>query len=145
MATSRTTPVLASSRVRPRVLLAAVLLAALPAGCHLAEATPRASTLADGVHLSPVCPAASRAWARSQSYYALLELLDAHLDPRDHTVNRTTVRRFLGVPIDSPDGYPNAGPDLWVYPASRRVGWEHILLVSFGANGRVRSLDWASE
>jgi len=130
---------------RARAFLLAALLAAIPGGCRLAEATPHPARLPGGILLSPVCPAASRAWASSQSYYALLEILDAHLDPWTDAADRATVRRFLGAPIDSPDGYPNAGPNLWVYPSSRRVPWAHILLVDFDADGRVLSLDWVSE
>lgn len=85
-------------------------------------------------------------WREHRSYYALLEIVDEHIDPRaHHNVSKADVRKYLGQGIDDPDGYPNAGPDFWVYPSSRRVPYGHYLLVYFDNTGHVAEIGWASE
>ncbi|MEX2213885.1 MAG: hypothetical protein WD768_07145 [Phycisphaeraceae bacterium] len=84
-----------------------------------------------------------RQWHEQRNYYALVQIIDAHIH-----VNGTTkaeVREKLGDGLDNRDGYPNAGPDFWVYPSSRRVPWEHYLLVEFDQRGIVKEISWASE
>lgn len=87
-----------------------------------------------------------RNWREHGSYYALLEIVDAHIDPFNHrNVSRADVRKYLGDGIDDRDGYPNAGPNFWVYPSSRRVPYGSYLLVYFDDSGHVEEIGWASE
>ena len=87
-----------------------------------------------------------QAWREKDSYYALLEIVDAHIDPSVHPrVSKADVRKYLGPAVDSPDLYPNAGPDLWVYSSSRRVPFGSYLFVEFDKAGFVKEIIWGSE
>jgi len=87
-----------------------------------------------------------RAWREKGSYYALLEIVDAHIDPSVHSrVSKADVRGYLGPGADSPDLYPNAGPDFWVYFSSRRVPFGSYLFVEFDKAGFVKEISWGSE
>ena len=92
----------------------------------------------------PVPQTTSLAWRKHQSYYALLEIIDAHLDPNYHEATKADVKTFLGEGID--DGlYPNSGPDMWVYTSTRHVPHGTYLLISFDKHGVVKEIDWADE
>jgi hypothetical protein len=85
-------------------------------------------------------------WRRSGDYYALLELVDRHIDPQwNDAVSKADVVKYLGNGIQNPDIYPNAGPNLWVYASSRPVAASHYLIVGFNNRGMVKDVSWASE
>ncbi|HEX5000635.1 MAG TPA: hypothetical protein VFY29_20595 [Terriglobia bacterium] len=101
----------------------------------------------------PVPESTYMRWRERRSYYAILEILDAHINPcpdespcRTLPARRATkadVARLLG--SDRDDGYPNAGPDMWVYPSDRRIGVGHYLMITFDRQGMVDGVGSASE
>ena len=93
-----------------------------------------------------VPPAVYDAWHKGRSYYALLQIVDAHIDPDNYnTATKEDVRKHLGEPIDDPELYPNAGPDYWVYISSRRGPNGSYLIIEFDSQGKVKGIDWVSE
>jgi outer membrane protein assembly factor BamE (lipoprotein component of BamABCDE complex) len=78
-------------------------------------------------------------WQQDGNYYALLELVEAYVEPG---VSKEVVRRHLGEGATDPDDYPNAGPNYWVYFSSRRVMEPHILIVEFDDRGLVKDAGW---
>lgn len=95
-------------------------------------------------HPSPPLDAATR-WRATGDHYALYELVDRYIDPQQHEkVSKADVLRLLGEGIHDPEGYPNAGPDLWVYISDKR-GNGSYLYISFDKNGFVKDASWGSE
>lgn len=93
-----------------------------------------------------VSPAVYDTWHKDGSYYALLEIVEAHIDPDNYNkATKEDVRKHLGKPIDDPDGYPNAGPDCWVYTSNRRGPGGSYLIIDFDSQGKVKAVDWVSE
>ena len=89
-------------------------------------------------------PRAYREWQETGSYYALLEIVDAHIDPfNKKNVTRQQVLHHLGTRYN-PD-YPGAGPKMLVYPSSRKVPYGSYLIISFDDSDCVKSIDWVSE
>ena len=82
-------------------------------------------------------------WRETGSYYALLELVDEHLERApEGTLTRSRVREILGAPGQYP-GSPESGT--WCYAGSRRVPWGHYLLIRFDPDGTVGGFEWVSE
>jgi hypothetical protein len=124
------------------VLAAIVVLAGVSlCGCGpgLAHAGTTASVpFADG--------GAVERWRATGDYDALLELVDAHIDPAwNGKVSKADVTRYLGEGIHDPDGYPNAGPDFWVYSSRRPVPVGSYLYIAFTGDGLVKAVSWGSE
>lgn len=90
-------------------------------------------------------PEVFQRWTKDHNYYALLELVDAYIDPRMHQATKADVRRYLGNGYDDTGAYPNSGPNLWVYPSSRRVQFGSYLIIEFDSHQRVKTVDWVSE
>jgi hypothetical protein len=84
-------------------------------------------------------------WNEHQDYYALLEIVDAYIDPFNHKATKADVLKYLGQGCDSPEGYPNAGPKTWVYFSSRRVPYGAILIIDFDDHDVVTEIGWVSE
>jgi len=84
-------------------------------------------------------------WEKSRSYYALLELVDAYIDPLSNKASKSDVEKYLGPGIDTPDHHPNAGPNMWVYPSIRRVPHGSYLIIEFDDQGMVQRIGWVSE
>ncbi len=100
-------------------------------------------SMGTGITRDEVSQRVVRRWHDEGSYYALLEIVDAHI-----ATGRTTkehVRERLGQAADSPDGYPNAGPKMWVYSSSRRVPYGSYLVVRFDDRDVVEDVSWVSE
>jgi hypothetical protein len=81
-------------------------------------------------------------WQKGRSYYTLMEIVDAHIDPRQYKASKAEVRHLLG---DPEEGYPNAGPDFWVYSSSRHIPYGSYLCIYFDEQETVRKIDWVSE
>lgn len=90
-------------------------------------------------------PDVSRRWRERRDYYALLEIVDAYIDPFNHKAAKADVLKHLGRGCDTPDSYPNAGPRIWVYPSSRRVPYGSYLVIEFDEDDMVKHIEWASE
>src|SRR5580704_11014454 len=61
-------------------------------------------------------------WQKTGDYYALLKIVDAHIDPRyNGNVSEADVIKYLGDGSHDGDGYPGAGPNVWVYSSSRCI------------------------
>jgi hypothetical protein len=99
--------------------------------------------------IAPNAPAPEvfRKWKEHHDYYALLEIVDAYIDPNLHEASKADVLKYLGHGIDTPDDYPNAGPKLWVYESVRRRcdGLDTYLLVEFDERDIVKTIFWGSE
>ena len=128
------------------VILAGTLAVAalMPVSCSRSECG-RAGAAASKDLRDDVAPEVFKAWRTTQSYYALSEIVDAYIDPRTREVTKLDVERLLGPGDDDPEGYPNAGPRLWVYYSSRRGMNAYILLVAFDEKDRVTHINWAAE
>jgi|GEM_PF-4482398 len=105
-------------------------------------------------NLDPVPESTYKAWQDHRSYYALLEIVDAHIDPcggyespcgepRSYRATKAEVRRLLGDSIDK--DYPHAGPDTWVYSSDRHVPLGSYLVIEFDKQGLVKEIGWVSE
>ena len=89
---------------------------------------------------------ANERWRASGDYYALLEIVDTHIDPAwNGKVSRAEVVRYLGEGLHNSDEYPGAGPKTWVYPSHRPVPSGSYLFVEFGDDGFVKQVSWGSE
>ncbi len=94
----------------------------------------------------PHSEGAGRRWRATGDYYALLELVDTRIDPAwNGKVSKADVVKYLGEGIQNPEGYPNAGPNLWVYSSRRPVPAGSYLYVAFTADGFVKAVSWGSE
>jgi hypothetical protein len=119
-------------------ILLAIYLISL-CGCSTTPASPliSAAALDDGP---------SQRWRTTGDYYALLELVDAHIDPEwNGKVSKADVAKYLGEGIHDPDGYPNAGPNIRVYESTRAVQVGAYLFIRFTDDGFVKSVSWGSE
>ncbi len=90
-------------------------------------------------------PEVFQRWTKDHSYYALLEIVDAYIDPRTHKATKADVRRYIGKGDDTKGYYPNSGPNLWVFPSSRRVPYGSYLIIEFDSHQKVKKVDWVSE
>ena len=92
-----------------------------------------------------------RAWRERRSYYALVEIVDARLDPLTREATREDVRSALGEPLGAERWHPRDAReppdrwDRWLYPSNRHVPYGSTLLVCFDADGRVADLGWTNE
>ena len=114
----------------------AILLVAIAVGC--------ASTPENSQHkvLRPD-PTVYHRWTEQGNYYALLEIVDAHIH---EGVTKADVLKHLGTPFaDNPEDYPNAGPNNWVYHGNRRAPYGSYLYIGFDQNGLIKELSWGSE
>ena len=84
-----------------------------------------------------------RKWKGDGDYYALLEIVDAYIDPFSHKATKADVLKYIGKKYD-PD-YPNAGPKMLIFPSSRRIGYGSYLVVYFDDYDNVREIGWVSE
>jgi hypothetical protein len=71
--------------------------------------------------------------------------VDRYIDPNSNRATKKDVLRYLGRGCDSPDGYPNAGPKLWVYTSIRRVPYGSYLYIDFDEKDMVKAIEWGSE
>jgi hypothetical protein len=92
---------------------------------------------------SGVSRAVLQSWASERSYYALVEIVDAFIDPTVHRATKQQVEELLGSQRD--EGHPGASPDCWIYSSSRRVRRESCLCIYFDERGTVKEVDWISE
>jgi len=97
------------------------------------------------VNIGTPAPEVFQRWARDHSYYALLEIVDAFIDPRSHHATKADVRKYLGKGYDDTGAYPNSGPNRWVYTSSRLVPYGSYLLIEFDDHQSVKAIDWVSE
>ena len=93
-----------------------------------------------------VSPDVMEAWHRHRSYYALVEILDTHVqfwtyDPP----TKAEVRDILGPRDEGPDAHPGIGPNTWVYWSRRKAPFGNYCFITFGEDDNVKSIDWASE
>lgn len=97
-----------------------------------------------GCQSNRVAPDVSRRWHDQRSYYALVEIIDAHLDPQFHRVSKQEVLTNLGTPNW---GTINQDTNLvWAYQGSgRHIPQGDKVLFNFDTNGVLTSLDWISE
>lgn len=84
-----------------------------------------------------------KSWHSERSYYALVEIVDAYIDPSFHQATKQRVEELLGNRRD--DGHPGASPDCWIYSSSRRVPHGSYLCIYFDERDVVRKIDWISE
>ena len=85
-------------------------------------------------------------WLKDNSYYALVEIVDAYIDPQySSAVSKARVRELLGPGMDRREDYPGASENRWIYPSSRHVPYGSYLIIEFNEAGNVRFLEWASE
>ena len=92
-----------------------------------------------------VSPDVMQAWHEHRSYYALIEILDTHINPWGKPATKAQVRDILGPGGEGPDAYPGLGPNTWVYTSSRKVPYGSYCFITFGDDGKVKEIDWASE
>ena len=92
----------------------------------------------------PIWPPVYRAWQTKQSYYALVEIIDAHLDPSFHRVSKADVERFLGSP-----NWGTVNQDtnrVWAYQGlGRHIPQQDKALFNFDTNGALTTIEWVSE
>jgi len=82
-------------------------------------------------------------WRAFHDYYALLEIVDAYIDPFCNNASKADVLKYLGDTHD-PE-YPNAGPKMWVFSSVRRVPYGSYLVIRFDDNDAVKEVFWVSE
>ena len=92
-----------------------------------------------------VSPEVMEAWRKHQSYYALIEIIDTYINPWCNPATKADVRKYLGPGDEGPHGYPGASVDCWVYTSSRKVPYGSYCLITFGKDGKVKDIEWASE
>ena len=121
-----------------KAILSLLLLMSL-GGCTGAPAR----VASDG-SLNP-SPEVFKKWHEEGNYYALLEIVDAYIDPFNfnHKATKADMLKYLGQKCDSE--YPNAGPKMWVFPSSRRVPYGSYLVVYFDDHDNVKQIEWVSE
>ena len=124
-----------------RKLAAFVLLCGVLTGCR----SSRLSHYETGEWKHSVSPDVMEAWRHHRSYYALIEILDTCINPWCNPATKTRVREILGPGGEGPDAYPGLGSNTWVYTSSRRVPYGSYCFITFGADDKVKSIDWASE
>ena len=117
--------------MRTCVQLVAVMALAM---CGCAHGPERASGVSRGVLQS---------WAEQRSYYALVEIVDAFIDPTVHRATKQQVEELLGGQRD--DGHPGASSDCWIYSSRRHVPRESCLCIYFDERSVVKKVDWISE
>src|SRR5262249_30744815 len=111
-----------------------LVLAALAIGCSSA---PQADIPG---------PEVIRRWKQNGDYYALLEIVDACIDPLSgKKVSKADVRKYLGHGCETRNCYPGAGPKMWVYSSLRRVPYDSYLMIEFNDQDMVKNVGWASE
>jgi hypothetical protein len=92
---------------------------------------------------SEVATGVLESWRSERSYYALVEIVDAYIDPSVHRATKQQVEELLGSQRD--DGHPGASPDCWIYSSSRRIPRGSYLCIYFDDRGLVRQIEWISE
>jgi hypothetical protein len=89
---------------------------------------------------------ASQRWRSTGDYYALLELVDTHIDPHwNGKVSKRDVVKCLGEGVHDPQLYPNAGANFWIYSSDRPIPSGSYLFITFGDDGFVKDVSWGSE
>ena len=105
-------------------------------GCHAA---------AQHTH-DPVPPEVYQRWYESASYYALVEIVDAHLAnrPQHNRATKSDVRQHLGKPNW---GTINQDSEKqWAYQGSgRHVPYRDKLILTFNDENELIDIDWISE
>lgn len=122
--------------IMKRIILLTLFLVSI-FGCVLGTTESKLDNLFDP------SPDIFRRWQEERSYYALIEIVDAYIDPLNNEATKTDVLKYLGKTYD--DGYPNAGAKMWVFPSSRRVPYGAYLIIYFDENDKVEEIGWVSE
>jgi len=93
----------------------------------------------------PVAPEIYRRWQQDDSYYALVEIIDAHLDRPDHCrATRRDVLRRLGQP--NWDTICIDRERVWCYQGSgRHVPRQDKVLFTFDDRDKLVDIQWVSE
>ena len=116
-------------------ILIVMFVGAMAGGCAQEDISP-------GTRVSPE---AFKAWKQDRCYYALLEIVDSHIDPNYHKASKEDVRKYLG--NDYGEGYPapQKGAQTWWYSSTRQIPQGSHLLISFDSNNIVKTVNWVSE
>jgi hypothetical protein len=113
-------------------ILLALLLTTL--GCHSRQAVPG----------DPVQSDIYRRWQGQRSYYALIEIIDAHLTPGANQVSKRAVLKFLG-----PPNWGTINQDtnrVWAYQGlGRHIPQQNKALFRFDTNDILTGVEWISE
>jgi hypothetical protein len=84
-------------------------------------------------------------WRKHGSYYALLEIVEARIEPALGKIRMEQVIDLLGTRRVELD-YPNSRRDNFlVWSSSRLIPQGSCLIVRFSPDGIAQSIDWVSE
>jgi hypothetical protein len=84
------------------------------------------------------------AWRENRSYYALLEILDAYIDPSFHKATKSDVIKYIGEGSDI-DIFGKKNEIQWYYTSHRRPNGSVRLIITFNDDDIVTDIQWASE